>query len=292
MTLPAALPHGGAQFIDETTATMSVVIPAHDEARVLGGTLAALRVAAVCERPQVVVVANGCSDATAQIAREAGAVVVEMGAATKAGALRAGDAVARHFPRVYLDADIELSPRTLDELARTLRDGDAMAASPQVVFDDGQASWPVRAFYRVYRELPYVTQGLVGLGVYGLSAAGRSRFTEFPDVTSDDLFVQRLFMQHERATSNGTFRVAVPRDLLNLVRVRTRTAAGNSELSGWGIADGFERSTTSTSRALLDLVVQNPGHLPAVGVYVAVTVASRFLARRSRGEWHRDTTTR
>jgi glycosyltransferase involved in cell wall biosynthesis len=287
----AAVPKGPQVFSDELTATVSVVIPAHDEARVLGGTLEALHQAAIRERPHVVVVANGCSDATAQVARDAGATVVEMGAATKAGALRAGDELAACFPRVYLDADIRLSPGTLDELVTALRQDDVLVASPRIVFELEDASWSVRAFYRIYRELPYVSEGLIGLGVYGLSETGRGRFAEFPDVTSDDLFVQRLFAPQERATSPGTFHVAVPRDLSNLVKVRTRTAAGNTELAG-ADADTFERSTTSTSRALVELLLSRPRDLPAVGVYVAVTAVSRVLARRGSATWHRDVTTR
>ncbi|NAZ85187.1 glycosyltransferase [Kineococcus indalonis] len=281
-------------------ASVSVVIPAHDEARTLRRTLEALRAAAVHEVPEVVVVANGCTDGTADVARAAGATVVELGAASKAAALRAGDEVATAFPRVYLDADIVLTPGTLDSLAARLRAGDLLAASPRVEFDTSASSWPVRAFYRAYRELPYVREGLVGLGVYGLSARGRSRFGQFPDVTSDDLFVQRLFGEDERGSSGGTFVVAAPRDLRNLVKVRTRTAAGNAELSrsagdappAAAVEDRFGRSTSRTSTALLRTVGRRPALVPSFAVYTAVTVASRVLARRQGTAWQRDSSTR
>ena len=41
----------------------------------------------------------------------------------------------------------------------------------------------VRAFYRVFKELPYVRDGLIGLGVYGISEMGRARFDQFPELT-------------------------------------------------------------------------------------------------------------
>ena len=293
------------------TATVSVVIPAHDESRVLRRTLAALAGAARRESVHVVVVANGCSDDTAEVARAAGADVVELGQASKAAALRAGDEAATVFPRVYLDADIVLTEGTLDALAERLRVGDVLAASPRIRFDVAASSWPVRAFYRAYAELPYVRSGLIGLGVYGLSERGRGRFTEFPDLTSDDLFVQRLFTEAERGTSDGEFVVAAPRDLRNLVKVRTRTAVGNAELSETDIGAGgraeagtsggsavggdgsFSRTTSQTFTALMRAAAARPSLVPSFAVYTAVTVASRLTARRRQSTaWQRDVSTR
>jgi hypothetical protein len=304
------------------TATVSVVVPAHDEARTLGGTLAALTASAGAEVPDVVVVANGCTDATASVARAAGVRVVELGEASKAAALSAGDAAARTFPRVYLDADIRLAPGTLDALAATLRREGVLVASPRVVFDTSRSSWPVRAFYAAYRELPYVRDGLVGLGVYGMSQAGRARFGDFPRITSDDLFVQRLFSPDERAVSGGEFVVAAPRDLRNLLKVRTRTARGNAELGGAEVLDlrtspndtdgaggrtgrtgprestdgggrRFGRTTSTTTTALLRLALVRPRLIPSLVVYTAVTTASRVSARRRQATaWQRDTSTR
>ena len=199
------------------TATVSVVIPAHDEERPLARTLRALADQGGREVPEVVVVANGCTDGTADVARAAGARVIEQAEPSKAAALTTGDQAASHFPRIYLDADIVLAPGTLDALAEALRGDDAVVAAPRIVFDVSRSSWPVRAFYDAYQRIPYVQEGLVGLGVYGLSERGRARFGSFPRVTGDDLFVQRLFDPHERVTTDGHFVVAAPRDLANLL---------------------------------------------------------------------------
>lgn len=294
-------------------ATVSVIIPAHNEERPLARNLSVLLAEAGPERPEVVVVANGCDDATADVARAAGVRVVELAEASKTLALNAGDAAASTFPRIYLDADVTLSPGALHALAETLRGDGVMAAAPHAVFDVAASSWPVRAFYAVYRRLPYVSDGLLGLGVYGLSAAGRERFGEFPQVTSDDLFVQRLFDPHERATADGSFHVTAPRNLRNLLRVRTRTASGNGELSTADLPEPvaeavavqpavvlpgvsiprFHRTTRSTVTALSRLALQRPDLLPSIAVYVGVTIASRLMARRhGTGTWHRDHSTR
>ncbi|WP_205315402.1 glycosyltransferase, partial [Nonomuraea lactucae] len=84
----------------------SVVIPAHNEEAVLGAGLAALLGGAEPGEFDVVVVANACSDRTAEVARAAGVRVVETPTGGKAGALRLGDAACRAFPRLYLDADV------------------------------------------------------------------------------------------------------------------------------------------------------------------------------------------
>jgi glycosyltransferase involved in cell wall biosynthesis len=66
---------------------LGVVVPARDEAELLPACLAALAVAAGAPEldgvaVQVVVVADGCTDATAAVARAAGATVLETGGVT------------------------------------------------------------------------------------------------------------------------------------------------------------------------------------------------------------------
>ena len=69
-----------------------VVVPAHDEAELIGRTLASLRTAAATARiaPRVIVVADACTDSTAVIAHRSGAEVVEIDARNVGAARRAG----------------------------------------------------------------------------------------------------------------------------------------------------------------------------------------------------------
>lgn len=278
---------------------LAVIIPAHNEESVIGRCLDALRAGATGgPRLEIVVAANGCTDRTVQIASTyPGVRVLDLTTPSKAAALNAGDeAVGDVFPRVYIDADIVLDEAGVRGLAETLSTAQARVAAPQVRFQTKGCSAAVRAFYRVFVDLPYARAGLVGLGVYGLSAAGRGRFQEFPDITADDLFVQRLFRPDERVITAGTFTVFAPRDLPSLLKVRTRVAVGNEELAGLAehpdSAD-FAQSSGSTTAALAALVLRDPRRAPDAIVYTAIGLVARWRTRRAEARrWERDTSTR
>ncbi|AKT52931.1 glycosyltransferase [Arsenicicoccus sp. oral taxon 190] len=284
------------------TPAASVIIPAHDEAKVIDRCLQSLQDSGL--PLEVVVAANGCTDDTvARARRHTGVTVLDLPTPSKVQAINAADAVATAFPRIYLDADIVLDRGALAAMVEALQTEEPRAAAPQVHFATRGASWPVRAFYDVFSQLPYVQDKLVGLGVYGMSRAGRARFVTFPDLLGDDLFAQRIFSLDEREIVDGTFEVQVPRTLRQLVKVRTRVARGNAQLAeedpGAMVDDGrttdFSTSTRSTSRALVDLLRRRPTLIPAAVVYVLVTAYARRAASRTSPAaqtWERDTSTR
>ncbi len=100
---------------------ISVVIPARNEARVIGE----LARSVLAQRPagaelEVVVVDDASSDATVAVARAAGARVLELGAGSHTGnpalARNRGAAIAGGDPIVFLDADCMPRPGWLDRL--------------------------------------------------------------------------------------------------------------------------------------------------------------------------------
>jgi hypothetical protein len=238
-----------------------------------------------------VVVANGCSDATAERARTVpGVRVLERTEASKVGALNAGDAACENFPRVYLDGDVIIDAAALRALAARLAGPDALVAG---------RPWSVRSWYRAFDALPYAEKQLVGLGVYAISAAGRARFGPFPEVVADDLFVSRQFADGERIVlADHIFTVQAPRTLRSLIRVRTRVALGNRELAhphagSVKTEPNLSASTGSTVRALATLCIRKPGTAPDAAIYVLVTALARWRARRSSTTtWLTDTSTR
>ena len=167
---------------------ISLIVPAHDEEAVIGRLLQGLTVSGASEELEILVICNGCSDRTAAVARGFGAPVrvIESDVASKAHALRLGDAAARFFPRFYVDADVQLDLESVRRVAAALESGSCLAAAPRMRVDLSGAPWAVRAYYRIWLRLPYHREGMIGSGVYALSERGRARFGEFPDIISDD----------------------------------------------------------------------------------------------------------
>src|SRR5829696_5509012 len=112
---------------------ISIVIPAHNEANVIGRCLASLLDGAAEGELDVVVVCNGCTDATADVARRAGPAVrvIETDVPSKSNALNLGDRAARGFPRFYVDADVVVPLASVREVGRVLESGAALAAAPR-----------------------------------------------------------------------------------------------------------------------------------------------------------------
>lgn len=268
----------------------SVVIPAHDEAAVIGATLAALFASDGADDLDVVVVANGCTDDTAAVARavDPRVRVIETETAGKARALNRGDASARSFPRVYLDADTVLEPTVIPALVAALAEPEALAAAPVLRLDTSVSSWAVRAYLSVWQELPQVRDSLAGRGVYALSETGHDRLGTFPDVLNDDGYVDRLFADGTaRTVATATSTVVAPRTLRQLVRRRTRVVAGNTQLRQFR----FPAPLRARSRrpGWLQVPREHPRLALALAVFlpVSVLVRLRAAARRRRGR-HRE----
>src|SRR6185312_16941529 len=140
-----------------TSTVVSIVVPAHNEARVIGRLLGPL-VSFGPDGPDVIVVANGCTDDTAEVAASFGPPVrvLSIPVASKRDALRAGDEAAKGFPRIYVDADVELGAADIQALGAALSRPGALAGGPRRDLDLAGRPWLVRAYYAVWERLPEV----------------------------------------------------------------------------------------------------------------------------------------
>lgn len=279
--------------------TVSVVIPAHNEQDVLARCLSRLLDKAQPGELEIVVVCNGCTDNTEQVATEFGHGVRVMSSpiASKTVALNLGDAAARAFPRFYLDADVEVDMDAIRAMAELLRSGSAMIASPRFRPELSASPWAVRQWTSIWMRLPYVTDGVVGTGVYALSEGGRQRFDEFPDLICEDFFVRNQFTAGERAAlTEHIIVVHAPRRLRDLIRRRTRVHLGNIEL-----AQRYPQltGTTMPSRRHGVLAVEpwNLTLVPAKIIFIVINIMIRLRAQwklhRGLGAvWERDESSR
>jgi glycosyltransferase involved in cell wall biosynthesis len=274
---------------------ISVVIAAHNEATVIGRCLDRLLAGAAPGEFDVTVVANGCSDRTAQVAAERGVRVVELAEPGKAGALNAGDAVAAGFPRVYLDADIVLDAAAIRTLAAAAQPP-YLATTARRELDLAGRPLLVRAYFAVHRWLPALRTGLFGRGVIVLSEAGRARFGEFPDLVADDLFVDSLFTAEEkRVVPEVAARVATPLGTPQLVRRLVRVRAGNAAMRDAAARGEVRARVRPASRFawLKAVVLRRPWLAPAAACYVGITGYAAIRARRGSDHgWGRDDSTR
>ena len=267
---------------------LTVVVPAHDEAAVIGPNLDRLTRDVERDRLQVLVVCNGCSDDTADRARAVpGVEVEEIAAPSKIAALRVGDAHFDHvsgdgFPRAYIDADIDVAGRDLHRMAAALAESDALVASPRLHLDTSASSWIVRSAMRIWIALPVVQQGLSGRGAFVLTDRARRRFDDWPDIVADDGFVERLFTPGERLEHDlccATV-LAAPTARAWVVR-KARVYRGNRELDDLGIV-----GRGASDRQWLGVVRDDPRRLLDVPAYVLLTVAAKVVDRwqSRRGE--------
>jgi glycosyltransferase involved in cell wall biosynthesis len=274
---------------------VSVVVPAHNESAGIGRLLRLLTSGAPEAEVEIVVACNGCTDDTADIARAfAGVVTVEVPEASKRLALQAGDAVARHAVRAYVDADVGVSRRDLLALVSALKDG-VLAVGPERRLSLDEAGWTVRWYYDVWQRLPQVRDGLFGRGMIVLSREGHERIRGLPSVMSDDLAISEAFAPSERAiVQEAVVIIEGPRTLRDLIRRRVRISTGNSQLDQLGMRSGLARTSV---RDLCRIATGSPWLPAKVAVFVAVTSLGRLGARRriTQGDfttWLRDESSR
>ncbi|MFE5622347.1 glycosyltransferase [Streptomyces virginiae] len=283
----------------------SIVIPAHNEGRVIGRLLDALLADSTSSGTDIVVVCNGCTDDTARVAGDRGdrVRVVEVPTPSKHTALRVGDEHARGFPRLYVDADVVLGAADVRALTGALAaDPDLLAAAPGRDIPPTGCAWPVRAYYRVWQRLPAVREGLFGRGVIAVTEEGHKRIAALPPLMADDLAASLAFGPGERRVVEAA-RVVVrpPRTWSDLIRRKVRAATSSAEFERFQAAReagaGAAPSARTGASDLRALLRADPELLPSVLVFAAAALAARRGARRAIRDqdfstWLRDESSR
>ena len=280
---------------------ISVVVPAHNEAAVIGRLLTRLLADAAPGELDVLVVANGCTDGTERVAAAygPGVRVLSTPDANKFRAMRLADTAAENFPRFYVDADVELDTGSVRNLAAALAQPGVLAVAPERAWPVPGAPWTVSWYLDVWHRLPAARAGLFGRGVVGLSEEGFKRLRDLPEVMGDDLAASLAFTRAEqRVVADATVVVHPPRSLRNLVRIRERALVSTEQLARAGTF-AQAGAEARTSRADLAAVVRRDPlrFAPKAVLFVFVTLWVRRRARRrlESGDfrtWQRDDSSR
>ncbi|HEX5271082.1 MAG TPA: glycosyltransferase, partial [Gemmataceae bacterium] len=154
--------------------TFAILIPAHDEEATLPAALAACAALDYpADRVTVYVVADNCTDRTAQVGAAAGAVVLERHDTGRRGK---GPALAWALERVLpalpdavviLDADCRLDPHALRDFDERLSAGDAVLQASYVAANPEESgiSYAVAVGNVLENDLFYAPKSRIGLAV-------------------------------------------------------------------------------------------------------------------------------
>jgi glycosyltransferase involved in cell wall biosynthesis len=277
---------------------LNIIIPANNEEAYIGRCLDAVLAQQLPDGApavRVVVAANACTDETVALARAAAPraaalgwviEVLDLPQGGKAGALNAADRlIAAHDPagiRVYLDADVVMSPLLLAALWRALDRPEAAYASGKLIVARAQSA-VTRAYARIWARLPFMTEGVPGAGLFAVNAAGRARWGEFPAIISDDTYVRLQFASAERIGVEPGFEWPMVEGFSNLVRVRRRQDAGVAEVARLHPELMRNEGKAPLTRShLAGLALRDP---LGFAIYVAVALGVRM--RRDAGRWSR-----
>ncbi len=282
---------------------VTVLIPAHDEEEIIGRTLRSLADAAFPpELLRTIVIADNCTDATADVARAAGVAVWERHDATARGKGRALSwALDRLFDEpdqrgfiLFIDADCAVSPHLLHEVEATLRGGAAALQTAHIVSNPEDS--PVAALrYAGFRLVMTVRPtGLAALGLSaGLYGTGMGfRRDVLREISWRSYSITEDLEQHLNLVSRGHRVVALPHSIVASPAPLTHADAESQQFRWEGgrsqlatrtapavALRGLKRRDPVLTMAAVDLMVP-PQSLHAAG---NVAMLGTALALRSRG---------
>ena len=278
---------------------ISIIIPAHNEAKVIRACLEQVTSGLEPGEAEVIVVCNGCSDDTAGIAGTFGSPVrmIETDVPSKVNALNLGDEAATGFPRIYMDADIRLDGQAIRRLADVLKKGPCLAAALH-----GNGSGPVQLV------CPCLLPDLERVALYAGRIHGRRRLRHERGGTAAFRPLPRRD-RRRRVRANALCageRVAAPEcvsivkgpaTLRDLIKIKTRSRLGLYQLRR-RFPELFAREAALKQYGRASRwIAANPLLWPAAAVYVCVNLISKHRARRQMGRieqyvWERDESSR
>ena len=257
----------------------SIIIPAYNEEYSINRTLLGV-LGDATDDLEIVVVANACTDRTEEIARslEPRIKVISTDVPGKCNALNLGEEHLTSFPRIYLDADIQLAPGAVTELL-TRCGRPHPIVSPLPVYNMRKTSLPMRLFMRAESFNHYFAHGAPnGSGCFAITEEARQRWDRFPEIMADDAFVHGHFKTFEAITvRQAVATVMPPRNIKAMINVQGRVRRGIYELFHQypELVDNHESQVASSLRRML---------IRPLGMAVACSLCIRQDSREATGQ--------
>ncbi len=256
----------------------SVIVPAHNEARVIRRCLDSI-MQQTAPVETVIVACNGCTDNTVELVQRyyPQVICLDIRKPSKTHALNEAEKHVSSFPVFYLDADTVISPATVQTITHYMdTHPDRLLAAPMPQINTTGSSWFVKQYYRIWLELPYIREGVIGTCSFIMSEAGRQRFDRFPAVINDDGFVRCCFDRHERGNIEGTaITIQAPKTLYSLIKIKTRARLGNMQLDALQLCARPKQADYSGS---LKARLFSKACLPTL-IYIFIALIIRLRAR-------------
>ncbi|MBE6902572.1 MAG: glycosyltransferase [Ruminococcaceae bacterium] len=184
---------------------ISVIIPAHNEERYIGKCLKSIKIAAreISDEVEIIVVANRCTDRTADIARRYGVEVLENSDKCISSIRNAGVRASNGRVIVTIDADSVMHKTALAEIKELLRSGKYIGGGAIPMFDRMSLSIAISGAYVALNLLPTMIKsgGFISATMFWFSRKAFDKIGGFDEslVSLEDAdFARRLKALGER----------------------------------------------------------------------------------------------
>lgn len=273
----------------------TIIIPAHNEATVIKRCIDSVINQENAET--IIIACNGCSDNTAEIVRNdyPSLICLDIEKASKTNALNEAEKHITSYPVFYLDADTQLGQGDVQKITQYFEENPTLLlAAPTPNIDTTKSSWFVKQYYKIWLNLPYISDGVIGTCSFIMNKEGRKRFDQFPDIINDDGYVRCCFESHERQNIEGTsIHIQAPKDLYSLIKIKSRARLGNMQLNALKLCNKPKEANyqDSLSKKLLSK------QFIATSVYIAIALLIRIRAKSQLNNidnytWEKDLSSR
>lgn len=270
----------------------TIIIPAYNERDVIERTLLPIYPGIDSGEFSIVLAVNGTSDDTVAFVKQSfpNVICLDIKKGCKTNAINEAERCDVGFPRLYMDADVVVTLDGVRAMIKALEKSKApLLVAPKAKMDVSHASFWVKVFYEAWFKTKFYTEQGFGGGIYGLNQAAREKFNLFPKVIADDGFIREVVNPNQQSVIESCIStVSAPSNLLNLIKIKSRSKLGNLELKKKGFVKNSptQGKRFSTKPSFLEFITYGVVNL------IASKLALRNLSKIKSYTWQKDISSR